>query len=54
MSILLPRTDSEIIFSVVETFVVDVVTDEMFGDLHNFTVHSNLFVLFASNCIIST
>jgi len=39
-------------FSVVEAVVVDVVTNEMLGYLHNFAVHSDLFVLSASNCII--
>lgn len=52
MGVLLFCTDSQIIFSVVEAVVVDVVTNKMLGDLHNFAVHSDLFVLSASNCII--
>lgn len=52
MGVLLFCTDSQIIFSVVEAVVVDVVTNEMLGYLHNFAVHSDLFVLSASNCII--
>jgi len=51
--ILLSCTDSEIIFSVVEAVVVDVVTDEIFGYFHYFTVHPDLFVFSASHCIIS-